>query len=404
MGETKQHGVERLSIRVGMLVLSVLPLALGITRRMQGDLPHYVAAVFAWRDGGALYREVTFEYPPYAFLLFSPAAWAHTVRGGCFILGGLFALGDLGLKALLLREGLRARRTVVPFVLYTLLTWAWQFWYLKRFDVLVAGMLVGALTLLARQKPTGAGVLISLGVLTKLFPALVLPFALRWARSRRMLVGLLLGAGPALVLAVRWPWWSFLRYHAGRGLQVESAAASVLWALKRPLKLDVTWVRAQSSYELHGALAEEARRVSSVVWVLLTVASILFTMRGSAPTSPAGWAKRLLPALLAFVAFNPVLSPQYLVWIASVACLALCEGTLRGVGWVMLAGVLTAVIYPAESYHSGLDGLHTAALVLRNAVLMVAWGAALNTNGPERSLTSPRSRREIARVAEPPSR
>jgi hypothetical protein len=83
----------------------------------------------------------------------------------------------------------------------------------------------------------------------------------------------------------------------------------------------------------------------------------------------------LLGPLLAFVAFNQVLSPQFMIWLLPLAAL----GTLEGNSWIVLgiplATVLTPVIFPSfgGNYGRGLDSLETVVLITRNFILVAVW-------------------------------
>jgi hypothetical protein len=86
-------------------------------------------------------------------------------------------------------------------------------------------------------------------------------------------------------------------------------------------------------------------------------------------------ARVLLLPLLAFVAFNQVLSPQYMVWLLPLAALAVFDGRLWLGLAITLATMLTPIIYPSlyGDYGTGLNLFETVVLLLRNLILVAVW-------------------------------
>ncbi|HET7625887.1 MAG TPA: hypothetical protein VFM25_11545 [Verrucomicrobiae bacterium] len=86
-------------------------------------------------------------------------------------------------------------------------------------------------------------------------------------------------------------------------------------------------------------------------------------------------ARILLLPLLAFIAFNQVLSPQYMIWLVPVAALTSFEGIHGPALMVAIATMLTPIIYPSlhGDYNSGLDLFETIVLLLRDLILIAAW-------------------------------
>lgn len=85
-------------------------------------------------------------------------------------------------------------------------------------------------------------------------------------------------------------------------------------------------------------------------------------------------ARLLLIPLLAFVALNQVLSPQYMIWLLPLAAL----GSLEGRPWMLcaisLATMLTPLFYPVPNYYRpGLNLLQTLILFIRDGVLIAVW-------------------------------
>jgi hypothetical protein len=74
--------------------------------------------------------------------------------------------------------------------------------------------------------------------------------------------------------------------------------------------------------------------------------------------------------LLALISLGPVFSPQYVLWISTVAALLVEPGRWRLAAAPLAAAVLTRITYPAPGYQTGLSTALTAVLVLRNLLLV----------------------------------
>jgi hypothetical protein len=185
---------------------------------------------------------------------------------------------------------------------------------------------------------------------------------------------------PLACLGPIWPWWRFLTLHSERGLQVEALPAAELWLGQHLGWVEAQWVGAPASYEVHGAAASALLGPWKGLWVLLTFGTLALCAR-VVRAVPAGCpdvlARSVLPVLLAFVAFSPVLSPQYLVWLAGPAALALANRAARAPLLVIAATLLTPLFYPSPTYRTGLDVARTVVLLTRDGLLVAAWWVSL---------------------------
>jgi hypothetical protein len=377
--------------RVALLVLSLVPLLPTLRAHAVGDLPVYFEAARAWLSGRTPYAEVPFEYPPYALLAFLPAALVSSTLREFQLAFGLELLAvDVAIRVALLWAA-RARRggwAYAPFLAYAVVAQLQAFWLYKRFDLLPAGLTLGTVLLLAGGATGRAGAALVAGIGTKLYPVVLVPLALvhalRIGRVRRFLVGAGLAALPLAVLAVVWPLQRAVGFHSGRGLQVESLWASLLWLFRG--WTSVQWVHAPASYEVQGGLAPAVLPVAIAIWAVGTAVAVLLSVRRPDGPGPGAVAERALLPLLALVALGPVASPQYVLWIATVAVLLLEPGRWRLAVAPLAAAVLTRVTYPAPGYQTGLSTALTAVLVLRNLLLVV--GLCLLVARAARSLGS----------------
>jgi hypothetical protein len=370
------------------LGVAVLPLALYAFSPRAGDLELYFRTARAFLDGATPNRDFRFEYPPYALLWFVPAAWlGGTLKGFVPLFGLQLTLLDAFIKWLLLSEGVkrwgRAPRAWVPLAVYSVASWVLSIHYVKRYDLIPAALTVAALVALAHRRDALAGLALAVGVVTKLYPVVLLPLALAvcWRRGpARLVLGLAVGVLPLVPLSLFWPWWGFASFHVDRGLQVESFAASLVWgAHLLGLAPDVAWVQSPAAYELHGATAEAAKAVTRWLWVAgsLGAAAVgLWAVRHRQPARLEELARLALGPLIAFVVLNPVLSPQYLTWLMGAAGLALLSGSWQAPAAIFLAALLSRTLFAGSTYYTGLGPAHTVLLLLRNGLLLAA-GLAL---------------------------
>jgi len=205
--------------------------------------------------------------------------------------------------------------------------------------------------------------------------------ALRIGRLRRFLLGAGLSALPLAVLAVVWPLQRAVGFHSGRGLQVESLWASLLWLFRGCT--GVLWVHAPAAYEVQGGLAPAVLPAAIAIWAAGTAVGMLLSAGRLDGAGPGAVAERALLPLLALVALGPVASPQYVLWIATVAALLVEPERWRLAVAPLAAAVLTRVTYPAPGYQTGLSTALTAVLVLRNLLLVVGlWALVLAAARP----------------------
>lgn len=350
-----------------------------------GDLALYREIGERVLRGEPLYGEHPFEYPPYVVVWWIlPAARSLlTGRESAFIKPfGLELLAiDAGIKWLLLVEGRKAYRGVrgyLPFAFFALAALGMQHIFLRRFDLIPAGMTIASIALLATGWPLLSGLLLAAGIGTKLYPVVLVPlcFVVAWRKGQlqRWLVGGALGLAPLVILAGLMPWWKFTQAHRARGLQVESIYAGFIWLAHR-LGGRALWVRTPEGTNVGGDLAEMILPWGKVLWVSTTLLSLGVTAwraRNSRLDMQALSRLALVP-LTAFVGFNFVLSPQYMIWLAGFVGLAATVRWDWRVGFLAIATLMTPLIYPTPSYEWGYDMPHVLALCLRNVMLVTAW-------------------------------
>jgi hypothetical protein len=239
---------------------------------------------------------------------------------------------------------------------------------------------VAALWLFVSRRYAVSGLMVALGAGLKLYPALFVPplFVVAWRerKAKPFLFGLIGGGMPILLLGLVLPWWRFLSFNTGRGLQAESLYASSLWLAHLSGLTEAKWEGANGCQEVHGALADTILPWTRAWFALAVGISTALSCRSAARLqggSVAALARHLLVPLLAFVIFNQVFSPQYMIWLLPFAAMASAVGNPLIPMAIPLATVLIPIFFPSPEYLEGLNLPHTLALVARNLILVGAW-------------------------------
>jgi len=402
---------------IGLWLIVTLPFLSRLwISRTSGDIESYWRSAEAVLRGAAIYRDVPFEYPPYVLVWFvGPAAISNTVGDFRLAFGLLVWTLDALVKALLIWMGSRTagRFDWWPVLLYTVATAAGGHYLLQRYDMIPSVLTLGALLALAWRWPAASGVLLSIAAGTKVYPVILFPVmalvALRLGRGMltRFLAGGVAAALPLVLLAVWVPWWRFATQHVERGLEAESIWAACVWLLHLA-GAPATWYVDRAWLEVRGPLAEMLIAPARLVWVAATVASVAvaahyaarrsWTMPSSAGTldrpQQAELAMLLLLPVAAFVATNPVLSPQFHLWMLPLSALMLLTEARSLISpdarhaalCILLSALIVPSFYPTRVFGTGLDLLRTLCLMLRDVLLLYGtirlWMAV--ARGPQR--------------------
>jgi len=371
----------QMAVISAILLVSGLPLFSVIDDMVQHDVVLYRTVASDLARGIMPYRDRVLEYPPYAIPVFALpylAGEAHYAES--FKLCAIIA--DTVVKCLLLGFGLRENkgiRSLIPLALYALAVPFMRYFYLQRYDVFPALISVASIWLFARGRYCWSGVTLAVGIGMKLYPAVFLPILLVLAvqrrKSRPFLVGLVAGIAPLVLSSLFAPWWRFMSYHAERGLQVESLYSSILWMTHHFGVTNPKWTGGHGCMELHGPAADALLPWAKLCFagtVSISVFVACLAAKRSWQLSASGIARLLLLPLLGFVAFNQVLSPQYMIWLLPVAAMAGFKGIYVPLA-LSIAAMLTPTFYPVPDYMEGINFSETAGLVLRNTILVVAW-------------------------------
>ena len=322
------------------------------------DTPVYQRYGEAMTAGQVPYRDFRPEYPPAAlpaFLL--PALGPSDDYRTLFeILMLACGMGIVALvAATLVRVGVAGRELYAYVALAALTPLALGSVVLTRFDLWPALLTVAALAaLVSGRDRLGLGVL-GLATAAKLYPAVLLPVALVYAARRgrqNVLAALVSFVGalllcflPFLLLAPEGVWASIER-QTGRPLQIESLGAALLLAGKQLGLYEPTVVSTFGSQNVSGSLPDRLASLQTLLQIVAVVAVWVAVARARDPI--AGLLCGSAAAVVAFVAFGKVLSPQFLIWLVPLVPLA---AAVSGLGITVLfvtALVLTQLWFPTR--------------------------------------------------------
>jgi Glycosyltransferase family 87 len=315
-------------------------------------------------SGAGAYTEFHPEYPPGALPIFLiPLLWsgsadytrAFAVEMACFDL----AAAVLVLRCVQLQRRGHWLRPVLASLLYILVTAALYPVLYTRFDLAPGALVLAAVYCLHRRHLRGSALLLGIAGAVKLWPFALVPIWLGIGVQRRgmkgglsngfwIAAGAVLAALPVLPRA-GWEALSFLKYHAARGIQIETTWSTVALLAG---KLGVAVVQPEHNY---GAF-HVAGRLPAVFAALSMPLMILFALAPQVLAMLRGWkhwrdrdSERVVDDVVfggtvGFLIAGKVLSPQYILWIAPL--LPLVAGGLVGSLMALMTAVLTTVVYP----------------------------------------------------------
>ncbi|NQX12785.1 DUF2029 domain-containing protein [Microbacteriaceae bacterium VKM Ac-2855] len=239
----------------------------------------------------------------------------------------------------------------------------------------------------ASRRPAVAAVLLTIGTWIKVWPAALLGAAIIALRARWRMLQVALASSAAiiaiaLVLGSGTRIFSFFSDQTTRGLQVESSI-STIWVWLSAFGVPDTYVfynEPLNTFEVHGFGTDLAAALMNPLLGLSVLAIVLLGIRAMRAGADAG---RLLPVLalaftIALIAFNKVLSPQYIVWLAApvVAGIVVAGRQFSTPAKLSLwIAALTQLIYPyLYILLLSVNPLMVTVLTARNVLLFVALG------------------------------
>lgn len=350
------------------------------------------------------YEIIPVEYPPLALLFFLvPGLLTSSMEAYAGVFTVMILLFDLLILLLLVafskKLNLNAWKTLG---IYTLALLAVGSILTVRYDLIPAFFVFLSLYAFISRRYTIAWVVLALGVMTKLFPVILVPIYLiyhwRLQQKPQILAG---GAAFVVTLAVvaAVPLYinaagfidSFL-YHADRPLQVESLYSSILVAGQTIGLGTHSFDHSFGSTNLVSPTADFFATASTFItgagllgiyflfyrYLNSTRSNVGRRVTADEERSSEGIIIFATLAILIFIAFGKVLSPQFIIWLLPLIPLLNNDGKMVWLLFV-LVGFTTQFIYP--KYYPGLEEFHGAVvgmLLARNILLLLMIPVILN--------------------------
>jgi uncharacterized membrane protein len=310
------------------------------------------------------YRDFPVDYPPGSLPVFVlPAYFDNYASAFEWVMAGC-GVALVGVLAFVRREA-AFYAAFAPLLVGSLI--------LSRFDLWPALLIVAALAALLLGRDGIGWAFLGAAVAAKLWPLVIVPPALVWSarrgHARSAVAGVAVAVAAFVPIALIAPHGVLhtLTSQASRPLQVESLGAALLTTFGHP---NVVTSHGSQNLSGHGAAAA----VLSAVGTLAVIAVWIAFARG--PATRERFVRYSVAAVCAFVAFDKVLSPQYLLWLIPIVPLVRGRRGLAATGVLTLACVLTQVWFP-ERYFAYVDGFELAWVVLLRDLVLVGLVAVL---------------------------
>jgi hypothetical protein len=307
------------------------------------------------------YRDFALEYPPAALPAFvvprlilpedSPDGykrafrWLMCVCGAAIVLLTVVALLALGAGPARF-AGVLAFASLWPLALGPV--------ELTRFDLWPSALALGAVAaFLAGRERLGAGVLAA-AVAAKLYPAVLVPLAAVWVWRRGGARALVWCGGifAGVLLTIFLPFFvvspggvaESIGRQLSRPLQIESLGAAVLVELHNLAGIGLGIESTHGSQNVAGTLGDAIAGATTAVQVGALVAVWIGFARG--PVNAERLVRYSALALVVFVAFGKVLSPQFMIWLVPFVPLVAGRRGLGAAGLLAMALFLTQRWFP----------------------------------------------------------
>ncbi len=288
---------------------------------MSGTVP-YTDQVFVYGKWSV------WEYPPLAYVvLFIPRLFASTPAAyeAAFIVMTflVFLIGLYFSERMANNLGYSSFKVMLLYTVAMMLMFEFQ---VDRFDIIPAVITLVALSMMIEKRYEWAFVLLAVGTLMKLYPAILMPILLIYLLSIReykhagisVIVAVITAAivlGALLVIGSH-P-LAFLNYHTERPLEIESLAASIISFLGLFINLEISTVFSFGSDNIVGPLPDNIASV--LLWVMVGLILVVYVLYAYFAFSKKTENLRessiaMLMTLLVFMLFSTVFSGQYMIW------------------------------------------------------------------------------------------
>jgi hypothetical protein len=369
-----------------LLASSLLPPQRILSRPDTGDIQEYFLYAQRTFEGQVPYRDFSLEYPPGALpvlLAPGPADQGYYDRFRVLMLA-LGAAAIAFLVALLFLAGAGAAELAAGVLVPATLSFTLNpSLVVQRYDLWPAVLVLLALLALLRGRRALGLVALGIGAAAKLYPLALVPLAILTRRGRaHVRRDLAIVAGAALALAVPFAivaprgighvGWLLVR----RPLHVESLGGSILLAAHQlGVYKPTTYLSIGHSWDLAGPAAKAVALAGSLVEGGALVAVWFLFARG--PRGPRELLLAVAAAVVGFVAFGKVFSPQYMVWVAAAVPLALGRVRPYALTATLAALLLTLYVYDWGYFDLLRGGIVSWVMLARNLILVGLFCALL---------------------------
>jgi hypothetical protein len=332
-------------------------------------------------EGQVPYRDYLVEYPILTFPVFLvPRLLVSDFASYCVAFGVEMWLFDVAAIVLIARhvaETEGAGRVAVRLIWYTIYCAVLAPLVVGRFELAPTVLAFAAARLWLSGRATLGGVVAGLGTLMKVFPGLVAVVAALWEATRRRTSRARGTLAFILTVAAGTTGWFLVgganvldsfRYHASRGLGIETLYAGALLAWGQVTGTEIPWVIEHKAVHL---VPEWGSRLAALATPIQAVALLLvlltFWRRGMVEGIRYAGA-----AILASLVTAKVLSPQYLVWLFPFITVLGGWAGSRARWLFLIICLATALIYPGPGFAQLLtyQGGSIFLLNLRNVLLV----------------------------------
>ena len=371
-----------------------------------------------WKNAEPLFNgEVpVMEYPPFALVffaiprLFADTPWGYNVAYVAEVLV-FMVIGLLLVSRLAERMGHDPKKAMLAYAILMLLMLEFV---VDRYDIFPAVLTLASFYVFASKRYGLACLLLSVGAMTKLYPAVLFPlYFLYLAHGRQwrdaVMSCVVFFGTCVLVVAVAWIInpeliTNFLSYHTDRPLQIESVPASIVYLLSMFGLTDV-WIQpfadpnSFGSDNLMGPLPDAVAPLMVPLMVILILAVYAYysvmRSRGAGDDDLRLMGLAAVAVLMLFMVANKVFSSQYLIWIiAPVAFIVASRQTGFERRMLWLTVLVLALTQANFAYNAGylgggenINDLGMMIILVRN--ILAVWLTCMVLNGMRQRMGDP---------------
>ena len=353
------------------------------------DTPIYAHYAGMMKRGLIPYRDFAEVYPPLALPVFLlPGLFSGTSFASYTQLFQLmmmvFGMASVGLAAaVLVDQRPQLRRLIAGVALGALMPVLMGSVILSRYDLWPTLLTIAAVASIWLGSSRTGFAFLGLGFAAKAFPIVILPIAVIYvwrSESRRraleclgvFLIAVLAWFLPFVIASPHGVWASIIN-QSGRPLQIESLGATIWLFAHQVIGTHLHIYFTHGSDNLDGHPPMEFASVMSVIQAAAIVGVWLAYAAGKATRERLVAASAA--AVCAFIVFDRVLSPQYLIWLVPLVMIVPGRRGLAAIGLLALAMALTQVWFPQHFVQlKEFLPLESWAVIARDLVLVALFG------------------------------